>query len=131
MKNKIEVHGSCHCGAVKITLQAATKIVVQKCNCSICSKSGYVHYIVPASCFRLDSGARVLTEYRFNSGLARHLFCSICGVKAFYVPRSNPDGYSVNFNCVIWPEFVEIIVEEFDGRNWEKHAAGLLDLSSD
>jgi len=131
MKNMIEVKGSCHCGAVKFTIQAEEKIVVQKCNCSICSKSGFIHYIVPASRFRLDSGAGVLTEYRFNSGLAKHLFCSICGVKSFYVPRSNPDGYSVNVNCINSPDLVEIIEEEFDGRNWEKHAQLLWHLSSD
>ncbi len=127
----IEIQGSCHCGAVKFVVQAEPRIVVQKCNCSICSSCGFIHYIVPASRFQLKSGAEVLTEYHFNTGLAKHLFCSICGVKSFYVPRSNPDGYSVNVNCMIWPDSVEIFEENFDGRNWEKNAASLTHLSHD
>lgn len=79
----IDVMGSCHCGAVSFTVKVPRKITVQKCNCSICTACGFVHYIVSASRFQLNSGAEVLTEYRFNTGQAKHLFCSICGVKSF------------------------------------------------
>jgi hypothetical protein len=127
----IEVKGLCHCGAVSFTVKVPPKIVVQKCNCSICSACGFLHYIVPASRFQLNTGAEVLTEYRFNTGEAKHLFCSICGVKSFYVPRSNPDGFSVNVNCVAWPDSIEIIQEEFDGRSWEANATALRHLSDD
>jgi hypothetical protein len=127
----IEVQGSCHCGAVRFTVQAKQEITVQKCNCSMCVRCGFIHYIVPASRFQLNAGADMLNEYRFNSEVARHLFCRICGIKSFYVPRSNPEGYSVNANCVSWPESVLIIEEEFDGQNWESHAGALTHLSSD
>lgn len=124
-----EVRGSCHCGTVQFAVIVPSKIVVQRCNCSICSATGFVHYIVPAKRFRLIGGAHNLTEYRFNTRQAKHLFCSVCGVKPFYVPRSNPDGFSINVNCVNWPQTIKITEEIFDGLNWEANAASLKHLS--
>ena len=131
MNKMFDVIGSCHCGVVQFTVKVPNRIVVQKCNCSICSATGFLHYIVSTSSFRLISGAHELTEYRFNTRLAKHLFCRICGVKAFYIPRSNPDGYSVNVNCMEWPDAIEIIEEPFDGQNWEANANSLKHLSED
>ncbi|MGI9344394.1 MAG: GFA family protein [Gammaproteobacteria bacterium] len=120
--------GGCHCGAVTFEVEAPARIECQDCNCSICSATGFLHLIVPKSRFRLLSGAENLAEYTFNTGTARHLFCRTCGVKSFYVPRSNPDGYDVNVRCLeVQPE--EISVTAFDGRNWESNAAGLAHLS--
>lgn len=129
LSGMLDVNGGCHCGAVKFTVQVPESIVVQRCNCSICSATGFVHYIVPAERFQLTSGLQLLTEYRFNTGQAKHLFCSVCGVKSFYVPRSNPDGYSVNVHCVDWPDSISIKVEDFDGKNWEANAGSLQHLS--
>ncbi len=75
-------------------------------------------------------GADALTEYTFNTGVARHLFCRRCGIKSFYVPRSNPDGFSVNARCLEPGTIESVTVEPFDGRNWENSAAGLRHLSS-
>ena len=72
----------------------------RECNCSICRMTGYLHLIVDEERFRLDQGRRRLATYSFNTGTAKHLFCSVCGVKSFYVPRSNPDGFSVNVRCL-------------------------------
>ena len=113
--------GKCHCGAVVFEIEAPERIGCAECNCSICSKSGNLHLIVPKSRFRLLKGDSELVTYTFNTGVARHLFCKICGVKSFYVPRSNPDGFSVNVRC-LEPEPREIVIEKFDGRNWEQHA---------
>ncbi len=121
--------GGCHCGAVRFEVEAPTRIEVHECNCSICSMTGFLHLIVPAARFRLLAGDDVLTEYRFNTGTARHLFCRRCGVKSFYVPRSNPDGYSVNLRCVEPGTFEDIEVSPFDGRHWEASAAALRHLS--
>jgi hypothetical protein len=121
--------GACHCGAVRFEVDAPARVTVQDCNCSICAKTGYLHLIVPAERFRLLSGADMLTEYRFNTGTARHLFCKVCGVKPFYVPRSNPDGYSVNLRCLDRDRFEAVTVEPFDGRNWEQAGATLAHLS--
>jgi hypothetical protein len=104
-------------------------VLAHECNCSICAKSGYLHLIVPAARFSLLSGSENLCEYRFGSGAARHLFCSRCGIKSFYVPRSNPDGYSINLRCVDEGSLEAIEVEAFDGRNWERNAASLAHLS--
>jgi hypothetical protein len=123
--------GGCHCGAVAYEVDAPARLVVQECNCSICSTSGFWHLIVSAARFRLLRGADALSEYTFGTGVARHLFCRRCGVKSFYVPRSNPDGYSVNARCLDRSTVVEITVEPFDGQNWEASAAALRHLSRD
>ena len=121
--------GGCHCGAVTFEVDAPARLVVQDCNCSICSMSGFWHLIVPRQRFRLLRGADALAEYTFGSGVARHLFCRTCGVKSFYVPRSNPDGYSVNARCLDHTTVETIAVEPFDGRDWEASAGALRHLS--
>lgn len=121
--------GGCHCGAVAWQAETDDEAVVEACNCSICSMTGFLHLIVPAARFRLLSDWNALTAYSFNTGVAKHLFCKICGVKSFYVPRSNPDGYSLNLNCMDRAQFKSISIRPFDGRNWEANAAGLAHLS--
>ena len=120
--------GQCHCGAVVFEVEAPERIECAECNCSICAMSGNLHLIVPKSRFRLVRGESELTTYTFNTGVARHLFCKTCGIKAFYIPRSNPDGYSVNVSC-LEPPPREIVIEKFDGQNWEQHAHTLAHLS--
>lgn len=122
-----ECAGRCHCGRVKFTVQILQNISVQKCNCSICRKTGFIHLIVRSGNFRLIQGGEGLSEYRFNSGVARHLFCRNCGVKAFYVPRSHPEDYSVNLNCVLLDPAISVTVEEFDGQNWDENISTLRD----
>jgi hypothetical protein len=112
--------GGCHCGAVRFEVVAPADIVAAECNCSICSKSGYLHLIVPADRFRLLSGADSLTSYSFNTGAARHLFCATCGIKSFYVPRSHPDGFSVNVRCLHPGTIHSLTIEPFNGREWER-----------
>jgi hypothetical protein len=124
-----EHRGGCHCGAVRFIAKAPARIRAQRCNCSICAMTGFLHLIVPAQRFKLLTGSEVLTSYRFNTGVAEHLFCSRCGVKSFYVPRSNPDGYSINVNCLDPATLEAVEIEDFDGRNWEAHGADLAHLS--
>ncbi|WP_461481269.1 GFA family protein [Porticoccus sp.] len=113
--------GSCHCGAVTFEAEAPEQVEVEDCNCSICAKSGYLHLIVPKKNFRLLSGEAQLQTYTFNSGVAKHTFCRICGIKPFYIPRSNPDGVDVNLRCLNeQPKSITIV--QFDGQNWEQHA---------
>lgn len=126
----MKYEAACHCGAVAAEVEAPEKIVAHDCNCSICRLCGYLHLIVPASRFRLVRGTDELTTYRYNSGVARHTFCRVCGVKPFYVPRSNPDGYAVNVRCLS-PQPPELVVEPFDGVNWEQHAGNLRYLSQE
>ena len=126
---RIVHRGGCHCGAVRYEVEAPARIVAHACNCSICEMNGFVHLIVPSSGFRLLTGEEALVEYRFNTGVARHLFCRRCGVESFYVPRSNPDGFSVNVRCLDEDPRRQVTVEPFDGRNWEAHAQALAELS--
>ena len=118
-------NGSCHCGRVRFEVDAPRTLEVDECNCSICVRSGYLHLIVPRSRFRVVSGEDGLTSYRFNTGVAEHLFCSRCGIKSFYVPRSHPEGISVNARCIDPVHVSEIRVRPFDGVNWEKHVGEL------
>jgi len=117
--------GGCHCGRVKFEIEIPDEITVHRCNCSICRKSGYMHLIVTANRFLLLAGSDSLVDYRFHTGVARHTFCGICGIKSFYVPRSHPDSFSVNLNCVELPAGIEISLEDFDGRNWSENRSQL------
>jgi len=121
--------GSCHCGAVVIEVEAPEDIEAYECNCSMCERTGFLHLIVPASKFRLLRGQDSLTTYTFNTGVAKHTFCKVCGVKAFYVPRSNPDGFSVNVRCLDKSTIRSVKVLPFDGANWEASATSLGHLS--
>jgi hypothetical protein len=113
--------GGCHCGRVRFEVMAPANIEVGECNCSMCSKTGYLHLVVPAAQFKLLSGEDALTSYQFNTKTAQHLFCSHCGIKSFYVPRSHPDGFSVNVRCLDEGTFEITGVRKIDGRNWEQH----------
>ena len=121
---------SCHCGAVQAHVEAPEVIECDDCNCSVCAKSGFLHLIVPKSRFQLVRGAEAMTSYRFNTGVAIHYFCKICGIKVYYIPRSNPDGYDVNVRCLS-PAPKELVIRPFDGKNWESNAAALAHLSQD
>ena len=117
--------GGCHCGAVRFEVDVEADAPLWQCNCSICDMTGFQHLIVDQSRFRLTSGSERLSEYRFNTGVARHMFCSACGVKSFYVPRSHPSGFSVNARCLDGQPFAGVELRPFDGQNWEQNAGVL------
>jgi hypothetical protein len=119
--------GGCHCGRVRYEVQAPGQIEVADCNCSLCSMSGYLHLIVPKERFKLLRGADALSCYTFNTGVAKHFFCSTCGVKSFYIPRSHPDGISVNARCIDAGSIESMTIRPFDGRDWEKGRAAYHD----
>ena len=110
--------GGCHCARVRFEVRSDLARVIE-CNCSICTRKGYLHLIVPPDRFRLITGADDLTTYRFGTGVAAHHFCRHCGVASFYVPRSHPDHVDVNVRCLDGVELATLRVEPFDGRNWE------------
>ena len=121
--------GGCHCGKVKWQIQAPAHLQTHTCNCSICDINNYQHLIVPKQRFQLLTNTDSLSEYRFGSGQAKHYFCKTCGVKSFYIPRSNPDGVSVHARCLNLATVLSITDTPFDGQNWEKNAASLAHLS--
>jgi hypothetical protein len=111
--------GGCRCGAVRFAVLAPDEVEASECNCSICRKTGYLHLIVEKERFRLTKGDDRITTYSFNTGTAKHQFCSVCGVKSFYVPRSKPDGYSVNLRCLDDGQVRIANIVPFDGQHWE------------
>jgi hypothetical protein len=121
--------GGCHCGRVEFEIEAPATIEATECNCTICSMCGFLHLFVSRKNFRLLRGENELSTYTFNTGVAQHYFCSHCGIKSFYIPRSHPEGYSINVHCLNPDTIESITVEPFDGRNWEKNVAGLSPLS--
>jgi len=123
--------GGCHCGRVRFEVDTPAAVETRLCNCSICSMTAYLHLIVPKTRFRLLAGEDALETYSFNTGVAQHHFCTVCGIKSFYVPRSNPDGISVNLRCLDPSTIESVTVHNFDGRNWELHVDELAHLSVD
>jgi hypothetical protein len=122
--------GSCHCGTIEFQIEAPEAVEVEDCNCSICYMTGFLHLIVPRSKFKLIKGEDAIVTYRFNTRIAQHTFCQTCGVKPFYIPRSNPDGVDVNLRCLHpLPKSVKIV--PFDGQNWEANAASLASKSQE
>ena len=124
MSAHVKHSGGSHCGRVRIEVLAPEMLEVSECNCSMCSKAGYLHLLVPAARFTLLSGADALTTYTWNTGTAKHLFCRTCGVKSYYVPRSHPDGYSVNARCLDEGTVEAMRIEKLDGKNWETTYGG-------
>ena len=118
-------NGGCHCGKVRFRVTAPEYLEIFDCNCSICAQVGFLHLIVPRSRFEIIQGEQDLTTYTFLTGTARHYFCSVCGVKPFYIPRSHPDGYSVNVRCLDDGTVKGMRIVPFDGSNWENNVAKL------
>lgn len=113
------VEGGCHCGAVRfqVTLRGGELL---DCNCSVCRRKGFLHLIVPPEDFTLLSGAEALVEYRFNTRVAVHRFCRVCGVHPFYTPRSHPDQVDVNARCLDGGLPAGLPLRTFDGQRWEE-----------
>ena len=101
LEDKDHHDGACHCGAVRfrVTLDGGFASA-RHCTCSLCSMRGAVALSVRLGAFDLRSGADVLSEYRFNTGEARHYFCSVCGIYTHHQRRSNPNQYGVNAACL-------------------------------
>ncbi|HEX6765342.1 MAG TPA: GFA family protein [Polyangiaceae bacterium] len=110
--------GGCHCGRVRFRALVDLDECIE-CNCSICSKKGILHAIIPLEKFELSSGEDALSTYTFGTGMAKHTFCRHCGIHAFYVPRSDPDKIDVNVRCLDGVDLSRVTPKPFDGRNWE------------
>jgi hypothetical protein len=113
------MQGGCHCGRVRFKVTAHLDSVTV-CNCSICTKKGTLHLIVPPERFELLSGKDDLATYTFNTGVAKHTFCKTCGIHAFYVPRSDPDKIDVNVRCIDDIDLATLPLKYFDGQHWEQ-----------
>ena len=114
--------GGCHCGRVRFRVTGDLSRVTE-CNCSICTKKGFLHLIVSRDAFDLVSGTDALTTYRFTTGTAQHTFCGTCGIHSFYIPRSDPDKIDVNVRCLEGVDLSTVKPHGFDGKNWERAIA--------
>ena len=113
--------GSCHCKQIQFEVIGKNNIQVLDCSCSICSIVNYKHYVVDKSQFRLLKGKKYLSTYTFNTKVAKHMFCKICGIKSFYIPRSHPDSISINLNCINSKTINKVKIIKFDGKHWKKN----------
>ena len=121
MSTTVTLTGGCHCRAVRFEVQAPEDFALDECNCSICFRTGFLHLIVPSDRFQLLTDKSPLSLYQFGTGVAKHYFCSHCGIKPFYVPRSHPNDISVNARCLDEVDVEHHEIRPFDGRNWEKN----------
>ena len=110
--------GGCHCGRVRFRAEVDLDLL-SHCSCSVCTKKGFLHLIVPLNQFEVVRGADALTTYQFNTGTAKHWFCASCGMHPFYVPRSDPDKIDVNARCLEGIDPSRLRVSCFDGQNWD------------
>ncbi|MAW58999.1 MAG: aldehyde-activating protein [Alphaproteobacteria bacterium] len=113
--------GSCHCKQIQFEVIGKNNIQVLDCSCSICSILNYKHYVVDKSQFKLLKGKKYLSTYTFNTKVAKHMFCKICGIKSFYIPRSHPDSISINLNCINSKTINKVKIIKFDGKHWKKN----------
>lgn len=111
---------SCHCQKVQIFFEAPAEVPVTLCNCSICARAGYQHVFVAQEKATIMGDSNLIT-YTFGTHAAKHFFCQNCGVKPFYIPKSHPESYSVNFRCVDGDTLKISETIEFDGQNWDKN----------
>ena len=115
--------GGCHCGRVRFRIDVpedAHQAIV--CNCSVCTKKGILHLIVPPDRFELLQGGDALSTYTFGTHTAKHWFCATCGIHPFYKARSHPEDVDVNLRCLDDPRDIERFqLASFDGRHWEEN----------
>lgn len=118
MSEQATYTGGCHCGKVRYEAKTGLDNVVA-CNCSICSKSGYLLAFVPERDFRLLSGQGELCDYQFAKRHIHHLFCTNCGVRSF-ARGTAADGatvYAVNVRCLDNIDLDRIKAIPFDGKS--------------
>ncbi len=118
--------GGCHCGAVRFQV-LIDRDTVYDCNCSICRKKGFLHLIVPPENFTLLQGQDYLTSYSFNTKIAKHTFCSVCGIHSFYRPRSHPNLIDINIRTLDRDLTNSLKIKPFDGQNWQKNVDKIQD----
>ena len=95
----LPLKGKCHCGSIKFTIN--TKIRdLRRCNCSMCSRKGFVMGTALIDELTITSGEKNLTSYKWNTKIAEHFFCKICGINTHHKRRSDPNQYGYNIGCI-------------------------------
>ena len=106
--------GSCHCGNIAFEAEGDLEQVIQ-CNCSICSKRGFLLWFVPRTNFRLTTPVENYATYTFNKHKIKHHFCTKCGCAPFGEGTSptGVDMAAINTRDV---DLSVLKVRNFDGR---------------
>lgn len=111
--------GSCHCGAVRYTVELDTDAEAVECNCSMCGRAGALLLFTSMDNFKLESGQENLTSYKFNRQHIDHVFCKTCGIKSF-ATGAGRDGKpiaAINVRCL---DDVDVFTQrrkQFDGKS--------------
>lgn len=108
--------GTCHCGRIKFELSADLTQAV-RCNCSICQRKGTPMLLAAENSFKLIEGAEFLTLYQFNTMVAKHYFCKICGIYTHHNPRSNPALTRVNVGCLEGVDPLQLETQLVSGKD--------------
>jgi hypothetical protein len=111
--------GSCHCGAVRYEVTMAPPQKAFACNCSICSRAGWLLAFVPEESFRLLAGEGELGDYQFGKKHIHHVFCRTCGVRSFSrgAGKDGKTTFAVNVRCLAGLDATALPVETFDGAS--------------
>ena len=108
----------CHCGEFKAEINIDNLDKILRCNCSICKRKGAIMSMVKNENYKIIKGEDKLSLYQFHTKVAKHYFCSICGIHTHNRPRINPKIYGVNIACIEGVEPFEIEdVPVNDGKN--------------
>jgi len=115
-QNTVSHQAACHCGTVRFSVTLSDGVAsARRCNCSYCRMRGAVAVSAYLDNIHIQQGQDALTLYQFNTGEAKHYFCSRCGIYTFHQRRSSPDQYGVNVACIegMSPfDFAEVPVNE-------------------
>ncbi|HEV7555523.1 MAG TPA: GFA family protein [Kofleriaceae bacterium] len=114
----MKYQGSCHCGAVRYDVEMDPPTKAYACNCSICSRAGWLLAFAPRSSLTL-TGEDSLTDYQFNKKRTHHQFCKVCGVRAFShgTDKAGSATVAINLRCLAGFDWTKLPVETFDGAS--------------
>ena len=109
---------SCHCGEVEAEINISKIDKTIRCNCSICKRKGAIMSLVKNENFKLVKGSQFLKLYQYNTNVAKHFFCTICGIYTHHHPRSNPSMTGFNLGCIDEIDTFELEnINVLDGQN--------------
>ncbi|ASK36082.1 GFA family protein [Alloalcanivorax mobilis] len=113
MKHK----GSCHCGNVNIEVKGECQSVVE-CNCSHCSRKGYLLWFVPRADVSVTAEDGALSTYTFNKHEIKHHFCATCGCAPFgFGAHGGVEMAAINVRCLEGIDLAGIKRQQVDGRS--------------
>ena len=121
--------GGCHCGALRFRVTGEIEELAE-CNCSICAKTGYLHWEVDPEQFSLETDEAAFADYQFGTLTSHNYFCTTCGISPFRRSRTAPEKIDINARCLEGVSLSGIPVEFFDGVHWEEQIKRLAEADA-